>query len=83
MTRMHVTAPVWAWRCDDCGRTDHRLEFAQSKLPTPDQMTREGWFVAKLWGDKCPDCNAKYTPTLEALPVQTVRASNVSEEEKR
>ncbi|RZU64915.1 hypothetical protein EV379_1226 [Microterricola gilva] len=79
MTRMHVTSPVWAWCCDECGRTDHRLEFAQSKLPKPEQMTREGWFIAKLWGDKCPDCNAKPT-TFEALPAQAVRASTVSKE---
>lgn len=79
MTRTHVKRPVWVWRCDECSRTDHRLEFESSQLPTPEQMTREGWFIANLWGDKCPDCNAK-AATQEALTTQPVRASTVPKE---
>ena len=79
MTRTHVKVPVWAWHCDECGYGDHRLAVLQRDLPSPEQMTSEGWFIAKLWGDKCPPCNSQATPP-EALPAQAVRASTVSKE---
>lgn len=56
MTRTHVTQPVWAWHCDVCKRVDFRMVFTQSALPSADEMRAEGWFIATVWGDKCPDC---------------------------
>ena len=58
MTRTHTARAAWTWRCDACGR-EHALGREQSDLPSPDDMRARGWFIAKTWGDRCPDCQAK------------------------
>jgi len=55
MTRTHTKKPAWTWKCDECGH-EERLAREQSLLPTPAQMREVGWFIAKLWGDRCPEC---------------------------
>jgi hypothetical protein len=55
MTRTHTARPVWTWRCDECGH-EERIARTQTGLPSPDQMRAVGWFIAKRYGDKCPEC---------------------------
>jgi hypothetical protein len=55
MTRTHTARPVWTWKCDECGH-EERIAREQNLLPSPDQMRALGWFIAKHYGDKCPEC---------------------------
>lgn len=55
MTRTYTARPVWTWRCDECGH-EERIAREQSLLPTPAAMREVGWFIADLFGDKCPEC---------------------------
>jgi len=43
MTRQYTRSPAWN----------------QSDLPTPDETRIQGWFIAEIWGDKCPKCRLK------------------------
>lgn len=56
MTRTHTKLPAWTWMCDECGR-EESLSRDQVGLPEPEQMRQRGWFIAELFGDKCPKCN--------------------------
>ena len=56
MTRTFTQNPVWTWRCDRCGR-EESLSREQSGLPEVEQMRQRGWFIARLFGDLCPECN--------------------------
>ena len=60
--------------CVKCGES--RGAIRNERLICWDGYDELGKHRFKPWPDIQP-------PTLEALPVQTVRASNVSEEEKR
>ena len=62
MTRRHTPRPVWEWVCDKCGQTGGELAFSQSSLPTMEEMTARGWYIAPRRGDLCPTCVAKRTP---------------------
>lgn len=55
MTRTWTKKPVWVWQCDSCG-VESDFAYRQSSLPSPDAMRERGWFIAELWGDKCPEC---------------------------
>ena len=56
MTRAHFKRPVWTWLCDRCGKTSGDLATEHQDLPTPEQMRARGWFIAEMWGDRCPEC---------------------------
>lgn len=59
MTRTHTARPIWTWQCDECGEETDDLGRTQWELPLPADMRERGWFIAKLFGDKCPACVAK------------------------
>jgi hypothetical protein len=61
MTRAHTTRPVWTWKCDECGFETGDLSCQQYGLPSPDVMRARGWFIADMFGDKCPACVKKTT----------------------
>lgn len=61
----------WVMRCD-VGSTDTNVARCQTRTePTWKQRplseyVATGWFIAKLWGDVCPDCLAAgHQPTAE------------------
>ena len=58
MTRTYTKKPVWTWVCDECF-VEVDLGRTQNHLPSPDEMRERGWFIAELFGDKCPTCVAK------------------------
>lgn len=51
-------ASSWRWSCDRDGCTTHTDPVPKHALPKPEQMQEDGWFIAKLWGDRCPACVA-------------------------
>lgn len=61
VTRGYAPARVWTWHCDFCPHTSGDLAYHQWQLPKPDEMRAKGWFIAELFGDKCPNCNKKGT----------------------
>lgn len=47
----------WALFCDKCGE---RSEIRPGQKDLPLQPFREaGWFIAEMWGDRCPTCRAE------------------------
>lgn len=58
MTRTFTDNPVWTWKCDECGREQHlaRAQSGSMGLPTPEEMREKGWFIAEMFGDRCPLC---------------------------
>jgi len=56
-TKGHYSTWIWHWVCDriDCKGADP-VRVPKYQLPEPEEMCRRGWFVAKHWGDRCPDC---------------------------
>jgi hypothetical protein len=59
MTRAFTKEPVWTWVCDECGHEANPTARVQDNLPGKEIMESSGWFIAKLWGDKCPKCFEK------------------------
>jgi len=51
-----VPGGPWTMRCDREGCETRSEEFPSS--PALSIFAERGWFVAKLWGDRCPTCVA-------------------------
>lgn len=62
MTRTFTKKSIWTWVCDNCG-AEESLARTQTGLPEKDQMRQQGWFIAELFGDLCPRCNAELGET--------------------
>lgn len=55
-TEGHASTWEWQWLCDQDGCGAHTPPVHRDALPTPGQLQASGWFIAKLWGDRCPAC---------------------------
>lgn len=66
MTRTYTTRPIWTWQCDECGFETGDLSRQQYGLPSIEVMRNRGWFIADLFGDKCPACQATTTESEAA-----------------
>lgn len=58
-TKDHYSTWTWRWICDRIGcKTVDTITASKHKLPSVEEMVARGWFVAKVWGDRCPACVA-------------------------
>lgn len=70
----------WQMRCDHC---DHRSEprARQDDLPL-EEFAKAGWFVAKLFGEWCPNCVAA-AGGIQALIARGERPHSAMKEAAR
>ncbi|AHH16563.1 hypothetical protein NONO_c17630 [Nocardia nova SH22a] len=73
MTRTWVsdTDRRWVMKCDQSGCATRSEEFPRE--PPLAEFQNRGWFIAKLWGDICPDCLARgVRPTAKVEPYRGI-----------
>lgn len=79
-TEGHYSTWLWHWVCDRIGCKSVDVTMAsKNELPSEAEMQRRGWFVAKVWGDRCPVCVSAgevpdvepWVPRTKERPVET------------
>ncbi|HET9656563.1 MAG TPA: hypothetical protein VFP72_14495 [Kineosporiaceae bacterium] len=85
-TEGHYSTWLWRWVCDRTGcKNEHPVQTRKHSLASPEDMQAAGWFVAKVWGDRCPSCvEAGLVPDVEPwVSRKPEKASPVSADQIR